>query len=600
MLDEFPCSILLIVAADIFSSAKSPKRSTSTKYNGTERYTFEYDPNGNLTKETDLDNNQITSYTYDADNKIKTVNEGNNNTAEYQYDQNGNVIQRKHVAGSANIINGFTFDNINQLIKITENNLVRARFTYDETERLASRRNGDKTTSLYRYNGAGDLLQVVNYIETGEIIDSFSYTYNQKGNITSVTSNIGTTIYDYDQLEQLTKETRPNGDTIEYTYDEVGNRLTKKVTTGGTSTTTTYTYNDVNELTSVGGTTYTHDLNGNLTSDGSYSYVYDTEDRLIAVKQGVNTITSYTYRADGMRKTKTTAAGTITFHYDENKNVIYETNASNAIIASYTWNGIHPVSMTRGGTTYYYQLNGHGDVVALTTGTGTVAATYTYDAFGNIISETGTVENPYRYAGYCYDKEIGLYYLQARYYKPDIGRFLTLDPDPGDEDDSLTQNGYIYGDNNPVMKVDPDGNTSGLAIIGLGLGVSLGPLGWTLLTIAAGIATGLAIYTYTKSSTRKRRSKNKAKKKARSKDEIEPKVRSKEPIALRRHFSTRKKALDAVRRAGDGRYAKHPRIKGNGRKKNKPHFHPYKRGQKDHTHDHYYYPRRFHGGAKGV
>lgn len=52
--------------------------------------------------------------------------------------------------------------------------------------------------------------------------------------------------------------------------------------------------------------------------------------------------------------------------------------------------------MTRGGTTYYYQLNGHGDVVALTTGSGTVVATYVYDAFGNVVSETGTVENPYR------------------------------------------------------------------------------------------------------------------------------------------------------------------------------------------------------------
>ena len=57
-----------------------------------------------------------------------------------------------------------------------------------------------------------------------------------------------------------------------------------------------------------------------------------------------------------------------------------------------------------------------------------------------------------------YDKEIGMYYLIARYYNPNHGVFLSVDPDPGDEDDPVTMNGYTYGDNNPVMKVDPDGH----------------------------------------------------------------------------------------------------------------------------------------------
>ena len=56
-----------------------------------------------------------------------------------------------------------------------------------------------------------------------------------------------------------------------------------------------------------------------------------------------------------------------------------------------------------------------------------------------------------------YDKEIGMYYLIARYYNPEHGVFLSVDPDPGDEDDPITMNGYTYGDNNPVMMVDPDG-----------------------------------------------------------------------------------------------------------------------------------------------
>ena len=57
-----------------------------------------------------------------------------------------------------------------------------------------------------------------------------------------------------------------------------------------------------------------------------------------------------------------------------------------------------------------------------------------------------------------YDKEIGMYYLIARYYNPEHGVFLSVDPDPGDEDDPVTMNGYTYADNNPVMTTDPDGH----------------------------------------------------------------------------------------------------------------------------------------------
>ena len=57
-----------------------------------------------------------------------------------------------------------------------------------------------------------------------------------------------------------------------------------------------------------------------------------------------------------------------------------------------------------------------------------------------------------------YDKEIGMYYLVARYYNPEHGVFLSVDPDPGDEDDPVTMNGYTYADNNPVMLTDPDGH----------------------------------------------------------------------------------------------------------------------------------------------
>lgn len=435
-------------------------RQSAIQYDGTDRYTFEYDPNGNVTKETDKSSNQVTTFTYDADNKLKTKNEGNNNNVTYTYDKNGNVTQRKHVAGSTTLTHDNTYNALDQLTKIQENTSTRATFTYDEADRVASKKNADGTVSLYKYDGAGNLIQQVNYNATGTILDSFNYVYDTKGRIQSVTSHAGTTSYEYDELDQLKKETHADGTTYVYTYDEVGNRLTlTKTPAGGTATTTTYTYDDANQVATVNGTAYTHDANGNLTSDGNKTYVYDNEDRLIAVKDSNgNTIASFTYDSKGMRKTMTTGSETITFHYNEDNNVVYETNSSNQVVASYTWDENHPVSMTRGGKTYFYQLNGHGDVVALTDGTtGAVVNTYDYDAFGNVIGQTGTVVNPYTYAGYRFDKESGLYYLQARYYDSKLGRFLTQDSFEGDQELPITQNLYIYSYNNPGHLIDPDG-----------------------------------------------------------------------------------------------------------------------------------------------
>ena len=105
-------------------------------------------------------------------------------------------------------------------------------------------------------------------------------------------------------------------------------------------------------------------------------------------------------------------------------------------------------------------------MLALTDESGTIVAEYTYDAWGNILKQEDldekakvnlSEENPYRYAGYRYDEETKLYYLMARYYNPDTGVFLSLDPVRGDTMNPITLNGYSYANNNPLMFVDPSG-----------------------------------------------------------------------------------------------------------------------------------------------
>ena len=121
--------------------------------------------------------------------------------------------------------------------------------------------------------------------------------------------------------------------------------------------------------------------------------------------------------------------------------------------------GINLLMRTVDGESYYYMYNGHADVTALVNAaTGEVAATYYYDAFGNILESTGDVNNNITYAGYQYDEETGLYYLNARMYDPKIARFLQEDTYRGDPIDPLSLNLYAYCAYNPIMYYDPTGH----------------------------------------------------------------------------------------------------------------------------------------------
>lgn len=168
---------------------------------------------------------------------------------------------------------------------------------------------------------------------------------------------------------------------------------------------------------------------------------------------------------------------TTNYHYDgDSIDVLYETDGDGKVVRQYVYSDDNVrLAMKMNGKTLYYHYNAHGDVIALTDEAGKIVAEYAYDAWGNALKNTASTEeakaNPYGYAGYTYDKEIEQYYLMARYYEPEQGVFTAYDPDPGDEDDPQTMNGYNYANNNPVMMVDPDGNFP-LAIPAVYWGVS--------------------------------------------------------------------------------------------------------------------------------
>ena len=113
-------------------------------------------------------------------------------------------------------------------------------------------------------------------------------------------------------------------------------------------------------------------------------------------------------------------------------------------------------------TDYYFRKNLQGDIECIYSEAGGKVVTYTYDAWGNTTSITGTMastlgmDNPFRYRGYYYDTETGLYYLKSRYYDPQVGRFLNVD-EPifvGAGGTLLSNNLYAYCENNPVKYID--------------------------------------------------------------------------------------------------------------------------------------------------
>ena len=106
-------------------------------------------------------------------------------------------------------------------------------------------------------------------------------------------------------------------------------------------------------------------------------------------------------------------------------------------------------------------FNAHGDVVHLTNGSGTITKDYDYDAFGIEINQDSADNNPFRYCGEYFDKETQTYYLRARYYSPNTGRFISEDSYWGTLEDPLSLNLYVYCANNPIIFVDPSGHQPG-------------------------------------------------------------------------------------------------------------------------------------------
>jgi RHS repeat-associated protein len=208
-------------------------------------------------------------------------------------------------------------------------------------------------------------------------------------------------------------------------------------------------------MTLAGGVSYGYDNNGNQTSRGSDSFTWDHENRLTSANIG-GASSSYVYNSDGLRTSRTRGAVTTNYIWDVNRGVPVILQDDD-----YTYvYGLGLISMTdSSGNQTYRMTDGLGSTVGLCDGSGTALDTYVYDAFGIIQSSTGTSDNYFLYAGEQRDPESGLDYLRARYYDSTVGRFLGRDVAAPDWRMPVSINLFSYGNNNPLMLVDPLGTS---------------------------------------------------------------------------------------------------------------------------------------------
>lgn len=438
---------------------------------------YTYDNNGNLGILTDGITGRRTKYAYDFQDRLMRYEETGSdysNTVQWGYDDKNNLSSQTQTLNDATYTTNYTYDNDNRLKQATTDGKS-ANYTYDVYSRMTgiTAKSGTKSvvTTGITYTDPSTTTtssQVYKWTVGGT---TYTYTYDVRGNITAISDGSKTTTYVYDSLDQLIRENnQAAGKTWVYTYDNGGNILTKKeysYTTGTLGTvldTITYSYGDStwkDLLTSYDGQALTTDAIGNLTDDGTWSYAWQHGRQLYEMSKS-GTSVAFGYDFDGKRITKTVGDTTYSYHYLGSQLAEMSWNSNNL---HFTYDEVGPMSVAYGGAEYFYLKNAQGDVTGLVDSSGTQVVAYTYDAWGNPLTTTGTMANtlgelnPFRYRGYVYDTETGLYYLQSRYYNPQMGRFINADGELSDVGDSVKgYNLFSYCQNNPTNMSDSEGN----------------------------------------------------------------------------------------------------------------------------------------------
>lgn len=505
---------------DVYGNLIQQQESTNgTVYTIVKKCFYSDMPTDNVTTETTND----ASLKCSGKSKLKkTIDNKINNTVKYYYNNVGLLSKETHsntTYKSSSIT--YQYDDINRITQKSYDNGVRVE-TVNYSNSFTEEVNGYNLKLAYSYNmklyeansnvaytkdylgritredittnGAYKLSKVYTYLDTNNkatnfiktiqlycgtsLVDTLNYQYDIMGRITKVnnTSELIKNTYQYDKLGRLIRENNKElNKTTLITYDKNGNILSKKIgayTEGTLSSYSTYSssystsYSDV--LTKYNGQTVSSSNTGNITKIGSVQYLWTRERLLSSVYESSYTYTNMDYDADGIRHTKVSCQnGTIVTHkyVTEGTRILKEviTGGSCAGTINYLYLGGQIIGFTYKDAKYFFQKNLQGDIISIYNQANVKVASYEYDAWGNHeitlnTNSIGTI-NPFRYRGYYYDSETNLYYCNARYYNPEVSRWMSMDSLDYIEPNRINGcNLYAYCNNDPVNYVDSEGN----------------------------------------------------------------------------------------------------------------------------------------------
>jgi len=276
----------------------------------------------------------------------------------------------------------------------------------------------------------------------------------------------------YDGLDRLTNTTSPMFGTASYVYDALDNLTQVSLSGGSLPRTQYYCYTASNQVAFVRSgpqctgnaspalTALTYDLQGNLASKNGTGYTFDYGNRLRSTAGQ-----SYRYDADGRRVRQDSAGTSLKYSYyakdgrllwqrdEPNSKRINNVYLAGSLLAEIT----RPIG-SNAPTISYFHTDALGSPIAKTNAAGAIIETSEYEPYGRLLNRNN--DDRAGYTGHVMDAVSGLTYMQQRYYDPQIGRFLSVDPVTANSVTGSNFNRYNYAANNPYKFTDPDGRQS--------------------------------------------------------------------------------------------------------------------------------------------
>jgi RHS repeat-associated protein len=418
-------------------------------YPDTTTVSYTYDKLSRL--QTATNENGTVNFDYNKMNRLTSVSDVFGQTVDYNYDANGN---RTKLSLNTALVATYRYDGVNRLTKLLDSSGAAFTFDYDATNKLTQKKAPNNVKTSYQYDGLDRLTRLLDNKGVATIADR-QYQYNTVSQITQISEPSTTRSYVYDAVDRLTSAgyTNPAQPPENYVYDSVGNRTSSQLSAS-------YGYQPFNRMTNTSTATFVYDANGNLTSKtdgtGTRTFAWDFENRLKQVMLPSGNTITYKYDAVGRRIQRARTGGVSTNFIYDGQDVVKDLNSDGSTVDYLNGPGIdNKLRLTDSrlaATGPLYFLQDHlGSTTAFTNSAGGVTSQINYDSFGNPTTSASLTR--YTYTGREFDSDTGLYYYRARWYDPQVGRFISEDPI------GLAGgiNQFAYVGNNPQNAKDPTG-----------------------------------------------------------------------------------------------------------------------------------------------